>query len=145
MLARNKTVAGTERDRCLFMTGKLGHPCREPRCAEIVEDITKHFCEAHKENEAIELTAFSRKHKPRDAFYSSARWLAARKHKLALNPVCELCNRQPATEVHHIIPKDERPDLALALSNLQSTDRSCHARESQKQSMQVRRGVRRVE
>ena len=39
---------------------------------------------------------------------------------------CQRCGRRAATTVHHIIPREERPALALDLDNLQSICPQCH-------------------
>lgn len=69
--------------------------------------------------------------KKTDPFYKSLRWRAQRERALARDlGVCQECLRrfnagdtikvQRATMVHHIIPREERPDLELELSNLES-------------------------
>lgn len=76
--------------------------------------------------------------KVRDAFYGTARWLKFRLYMLAHKPLCEdpfghhILDRQtvPATEVHHLIPRKERPDLAYVPSNMQCLCKSCHSRIS---------------
>lgn len=47
------------------------------------------------------------------------------------HPFCRFCEQKgfeatPADVVDHIIPKDDRPDLRLTWSNLQSLCNSCH-------------------
>lgn len=65
-------------------------------------------------------------------FYRSRAWLAARELKLRRDPLCEQCRRRqrltPATVVHHVVERRERPDLALDLANLESLCASCHSR-----------------
>lgn len=65
-------------------------------------------------------------------FYVKRPWRHCR--RLALqrdNYLCQDCLARniitTATEVHHIIPLEERPDLALTLSNLRSLCYDCHA------------------
>ena len=56
-------------------------------------------------------------------------WEVLRKSKLATDPVCEirlLCQGEVATEVDHIIPIEQRPDLRLEWSNLQSCCKRCN-------------------
>lgn len=66
-------------------------------------------------------------------FYTKAAWRKCR--QLALHRdhyQCQDCldaGRHPvpmATDVHHIIPLEDRPDLGLELSNLRSLCRWCH-------------------
>jgi len=64
-------------------------------------------------------------------FYQSNQWKSLRNYKIYLNPFCErhtgLNEYVNATEVHHIISIQERPDLALDLTNLKSLCKSCHS------------------
>ena len=72
-----------------------------------------------------------------DPFYKSALWRSARQQALERDLYqcveCEAARQRgervrprPATVVHHIIPRSERPDLALELDNLQSLCDACH-------------------
>jgi 5-methylcytosine-specific restriction protein A len=67
------------------------------------------------------------------AFYASAAWKRTREKKLSANPVCELCQDQPAAQVHHIVKASEDVAQRLVMANLQSTCASCHARETVKE------------
>lgn len=67
--------------------------------------------------------------KERDRFYGSKRWKTLRKSVLALNPICQICCHELATQVHHLQPRLENPDLAWRRTNLQATCRACHSRE----------------
>lgn len=63
-------------------------------------------------------------------FYKSRRWRSLRKIKLRQDPVCE-CPEQCgklAEQVHHILDRKARPDLAYDLDNLQSLTCRCHSR-----------------
>ena len=77
---------------------------------------------------------------PDKPFYHSAAWKRVRAAALSRDQgMCQDCmdrfragygirpNR--ATMVHHIIPVEERPDLALDLSNLRALCDACHNRE----------------
>jgi len=50
---------------------------------------------------------------------------------LADHPLCHDCSEQgritPANEVHHIIDRQERPDLAYDAANLMALCKSCHS------------------
>lgn len=63
-------------------------------------------------------------------FYSSAAWREVRAAKLRANPLCEECGRsgrvELAVHVHHRVPRKERPELALEMSNLESLCLPCH-------------------
>lgn len=73
-------------------------------------------------------------------FYRTAAWRRVRQLALIRDGAmcCECMRRmrdgsgtrvRRATMVHHIIPIDQRPDLALDLDNLESLCDSCHNRE----------------
>lgn len=72
-----------------------------------------------------------------DPFYKSTLWRRARMQALERDLfMCVECMNaaergempapRPATVVHHIIPRAERPDLELDLENLQSLCDACH-------------------
>lgn len=62
-------------------------------------------------------------------FYRSLQWRNTRKTFLMLFPMCETENcPRFATEVHHKIPRKERPDLAFDFGNLSSRCKPCHSR-----------------
>lgn len=65
------------------------------------------------------------------SFYKSKKWKEKRKAMLRRDEyLCRECRRYgkstSATTVHHIIPIDQRPDLALASRNLISLCEACH-------------------
>lgn len=62
-------------------------------------------------------------------FYQSKRWRELRALKLAKNRTCEHCGAA-ATHVDHMLAREKRPDLELAMSNLQSLCHSCHSRKT---------------
>lgn len=56
-------------------------------------------------------------------------WPRVRSAKLAADPFCQIrthCQGAMATEVDHIVPISERPDLRLEWSNLQSSCKACN-------------------
>jgi 5-methylcytosine-specific restriction protein A len=67
---------------------------------------------------------------------NSARWQKLRAVVLNTTPLCAdpfLVHRGspvPATQVDHIIPLDQRPDLAYNLDNLQGLCTFCHSRKT---------------
>lgn len=76
-----------------------------------------------------------------DPFYTSGAWLRIRELALRRDGYrCVWCRRAgrsardrrgrrvpvPATLVHHILPRSERPDLELTLDNLVSLCARCH-------------------
>ena len=73
-------------------------------------------------------------------FYHTAAWKRLRAQALARDGgMCQDCMERMrmgvgirprrATMVHHIVPVEERPDLALRLDNLRSLCDECHNRE----------------
>jgi 5-methylcytosine-specific restriction endonuclease McrA len=64
-------------------------------------------------------------------FYKSRRWQNKRVKILRRDEyLCQECKRYgkttPATTVHHIIPLEQRPELALVSTNLLSLCSVCH-------------------
>jgi 5-methylcytosine-specific restriction protein A len=69
--------------------------------------------------------------KQRQEIYQSTRWQNLRIAKLMEHPLCEICQKELATEVHHIQsfmfrPKEEMLRLAFDYANLQSLCDNCH-------------------
>lgn len=65
--------------------------------------------------------------KKADPFYLSESWRRLRREVLERDHyLCQRCKRNPATVVHHIIPRKERPELSRELSNLESVCDACH-------------------
>lgn len=72
----------------------------------------------------------ARHYKEADPFYHSDPWLNVREERLRRDhyTCCDCMERyritgerpRPATLVHHVIPRKERPDLALDIDNLRS-------------------------
>ncbi len=61
-------------------------------------------------------------------FYSRKAWRRMRAHYLRNHPMCAVCG-ELAAHVHHVIPRRERPDLSLAVENLEALCAECHGRE----------------
>ena len=111
--------------------GRIGHPCKESFCPEIVPDGFS-YCSKHKHLESTH--GFTRKNRTRLKVYGSAAWRRARTYKLSINPLCEGCGTQAATEVHHVAQARTCQEGIFNADNLQALCRSCHARESQRES-----------
>jgi len=105
--------------------------CGSPGCRNITRNK---FCEEHQID-------FDKKHKQLQQKYDKERsvqhgkdydseWRKVRLIKLAQDPLCEDCLRfgitEPAVMVHHIKSIEERPDLRLIMSNLESLCNNCH-------------------
>lgn len=84
-------------------------------------------------------------------FYHTTAWRSLRVVALQRDHyLCQNCLRNnritPATEVHHIQPLEEHPELSLTLSNLQSLCWDCHEQTKKhgKHSVPVPSGVRTI-
>jgi len=80
-------------------------------------------------------------------FYQSRPWRAVRLLALQRDHyLCQECLKRKrfktATEVHHIRPLEEFPELGLELSNLQSLCWDCHEATKHRQSVVHPSGVR---
>jgi 5-methylcytosine-specific restriction endonuclease McrA len=67
-------------------------------------------------------------------FYKSAAWQKCRAFVLIRdNHLCQPCLRRkkltPANTVHHIVPLEEAPEIALDPDNLESICPACHNKE----------------
>lgn len=66
-------------------------------------------------------------------FYNGAPWRRVKASKLRQDPLCEDCLTRgltvPATHVHHVLERKDRPELAFDPENLQSLCAGCHSRE----------------
>ena len=56
---------------------------------------------------------------------TGARWSRLRARWIRRNPRCVDCG-MPGEEVHHIIPRCQRPDLTHSTDNLATLCRACH-------------------
>ena len=110
--------------------GTIGKPCKHIRCPNIVPDGSGQFCNEHKQHER-KMFASARPDKAMD--YNSKRWIGIRRWKINQNPMCEICERRFATQVHHIKPVRDYFELRYDLSNLQSVCVWCHAKETAKE------------
>ena len=65
--------------------------------------------------------------KKRKPLYGTTAWRRIRRHVLERDHYwCQRCKRTIANTVHHRIPVEERPDLALEETNLESLCEQCH-------------------
>ncbi len=111
------------------MPHKAKHPCHYPLCPGLAES-GKRYCEKHKHLEGKDLPKDRRPYRPQ---YKGA-WPRLRALYLKRNPLCVECKKKglvvEATEVDHIAPIRERPELRLVWSNLQALCKSCHSRKT---------------
>lgn len=65
-----------------------------------------------------------------DPFYQSSAWRALRKAALIRDHYwCQRCKCRQANTVHHKLPRETHPDLALDIENLESVCAQCHNQE----------------
>ena len=110
-------------------------PCNQSGCPELVA-ANKTYCPTHtREQSAVRHKRYDNNRDEKYArFYSSARWQKVRNIYIRNNPLCESCRKQEritaATLVDHIIPVQADYSQRLAMDNLQSLCRSCHAKKT---------------
>ena len=108
-------------------------PCPAVGCRELTRGGR---CEKHKQQQRREHEGSEGRLRDQ-RFYSTARWKLARAVKLGRDPLCEEHLRQGrtvvATQVHHKVPRKDRPDLSLVVENLESLCASCHSKESMRE------------
>lgn len=71
---------------------------------------------------------------PNQKFYKSRAWIALREAALQRDHyLCVRCLKKkrftPATTVHHIVSREDAPEKALELENLESLCAACHNAE----------------
>ena len=98
--------------------------CAEPGCSALVDSGR---CDPHrKQHDTTRQLSTAKRGYDRQ-------WQRLRLSKLAADPLCEIAyckvgRPMPdvATEVNHIVPISERPDLRLVWENLESACEPCH-------------------
>jgi cytochrome c556 len=72
--------------------------------------------------------AYERQRRPSwvSKLYNSGGWQEVRNLKRSRTPICEVCQRARAVEVHHKRSVLEAPHLALDYANLMSVCEACH-------------------
>ena len=93
------------------------HACNKMGCPELVRE---RYCDKHKKDKQIE---YSRYQRDDGGFYGSAAWKRLRAMKVAMNPLCEQCEKEnKIVKVHtvdHIVPI-KQGGAAYDIYNLQS-------------------------
>lgn len=113
--------------------------CKQPGCFRTIDPASGHtYCIEHQAQERAELERRrvmykDARHGMWSEMYSSPKWKAARDLKLKEQPFCEICGAE-ATEVHHRTPHNGNWGLFLDTDNLMSICKSCHIKETQKES-----------
>lgn len=78
-----------------------------------------------------------------DPFYLGRPWKQIRVYILQRDSYqCQICKKRWANTVHHIIPRSERPDLALDPDNLESVCRICHNQEHPEKQIRIEKEKR---
>jgi 5-methylcytosine-specific restriction enzyme A len=111
--------------------------CLEPGCPNTVTGRGR--CDEHRKTRERDRSRVRRQEaRDRNRMYARKRWAMFRKHKLFLNPICEICDRVLANEVHHKIALEDG-GAPYALDNVLSTCKPCHSRETRREIL-TRRG-----
>jgi len=111
------------------MPWKPKQPCPVPYCNARTDGGP---CQRHKR---IMRRQYDQKRgSQRERGYTRA-WERLRRMMLAEYPVCQKCNREAATEVHHIVAIAVAPDLRLDADNLMCLCKSCHSKETSKRKI----------
>lgn len=101
-------------------------PCLTPRCSQFATH--RGYCEQHAQARDRE----QHERKAGRTVYATRRWKALRRKKLALNPICERCERELATDVHHT---EGVSTSTWDLATLESLCHSCHSRETRAEQL----------
>ena len=96
--------------------------CRVPSCNGLTRDKSG-YCATHKAGHR----KLKGDYKKADPFYVSSQWKKYRKWFLSQNPICQVCQREVATVVHHLQEIKAGGD-PLLVSNCQAVCARCHNR-----------------
>lgn len=105
----------------------MRRPCLTPRCPEFA--IYRGRCAKHSTQRNRSLNRAGRQ------LYNSKRWKMTRRRKLNQDPLCELGHEGClglASEVHHAVALEDGGE-PLAMSNLVSSCKPCHSRETRRE------------
>ena len=110
--------------------------CVVPGCVRFRESDDTKYCPVHRgqyeaqDRERYQRYLDSRQHTQSRAndFYRSPEWRKLSKRILSERTWCEVCGLNYATDVHHIFPVADFPELALNEDNLKCLCKSCHAK-----------------
>jgi 5-methylcytosine-specific restriction protein A len=96
--------------------------CLAEGCPEVATGRGR--CDEHRRE--LELERSSRRRAERGPrVYGKKKWQTTRLRKLAMNPICEACDKELAVEVDHIVPLNRGGD-PYAFENLSSLCSPCH-------------------
>lgn len=101
--------------------------CSYPGCRQIVQGGR---CNEHRR------PAPEERPKVRDPFLDTRAWRDLSTLVAAKDPLCANCKRRGlvviGTQRDHIVPRKERPDLALVESNIENLCDRCHAKKTRR-------------
>jgi len=96
----------------------------------------------HRQTRADQLAFGARGVATCDRFYLSRAWRRLRREVLSKSHACETCGDLMRTkDVHHKIPRLERPDLAFDKANLAVLCKRCHAKETYRETLGKKGGA----
>lgn len=104
--------------------------CRAPLCPNYASDRTG-YCQEHRQNAAQRpafIHAVAR-------LQTCARFRRLRHSFLVRHPVCNICHREPATELDHIVPHRGILGLFWDQRNWQGACATCHGRKTQRETL----------
>lgn len=104
----------------------MNQPCTEPGCPEFT--VYRGRCREHATLANQSRDQIGKK------VYNSRRWQMLRRRKLTLNPICEQCDAQLATDVHHVHGVATDP---WSLDGLESLCIQCHSRITRAEQVAV--------
>jgi 5-methylcytosine-specific restriction protein A len=107
--------------------------CLSPKCPNPA--TARGRCDFHRKLQERQRSRVRRQEgRERNRFYARKHWAMVRRHKLRLDPICELCDVALASEVHHRIALDDGGDV-YAMGNLVSTCKPCHSRQTRREQV----------
>ena len=113
------------------MPFKPNKPCAKQPCPALVP-ADQRYCPAHQRQVNQDYERYQRP--ASHQFYHSPEWRRLRAEaKEVLGETCVACGSQDNIHYDHVIPVEERPDLALVMANLRPLCLSCHSRTTARQ------------
>lgn len=108
-------------------------PCVHPGCRNLAA-AGKSRCDAHAQSYDRDIRAATPTLRQAQRIRSGHLWQTVRRNFRIANPVCcdpfkeHIHGPEGTSDIHHVIPLIERPDLAYTDSNLRPLCRPCHNR-----------------
>ena len=108
--------------------------CKYPLCPNRAEQSSS-YCKKHKQP-ASQQEIYRHSHD--NKVYGNTVWRRLRRIKLNANPLCEICLSRgivvQASQVDHIKPVKDYPELKLVYENLQSLCETCHSKKTREEN-----------